>query len=128
MRTWDDVAVERGNLVRIPDRVENSSTRDKLEIGSKARESFSPTRSRYVGHFDLCQFSGEPLPHLARMGFHGNIFTVAQGILLVKNPCAKTVVIECGESFWRKRLHCFIDHRCFHFELGIEGRGFQLNP
>ena len=44
VRTWDDVAVERGNLVRITDRVENSSTRDKFEIGQKPEKVFLPLR------------------------------------------------------------------------------------
>ena len=78
VRTWDDVAVERGDLVGITDRVENSSTWDKLEIGQKPEKVFLPLVS-YVGSFDLCQFSGEPLPHLAGMGFHGNILNCFAG-------------------------------------------------
>src|SRR5882724_4159962 len=62
MRAGDDVAVEGCDLVWIPDRMKDPSTRDKSEIAQKPVEISLPLFSS-LRPFYRAYYSRQPLPH-----------------------------------------------------------------
>jgi hypothetical protein len=101
MRARDNVAVECGDLIWIPNSVKDPSTRNKSEIAQKPEEISLPLlsclRPFYRGHY-----SRQTLPHVAGICFHRLILAVPKGILLAKDSRSKRIVIESGEGLGRK--------------------------
>ena len=109
VRAGDDVAVECRDLVWIPDGVEDSSTGTNRK-SVRSQRKFRSQRSLFSGvsveansrvsRFHIC--SGQCL--------HRLIVAVPEGILLVKDPRPKRIVIESGKGLRRKHTYFLVKH------------------
>ena len=115
MRAGDDVAVECGDFVWIPDSMKDPSTRDKSEIAQKPEKISLPLLLSPA--FLLKLVARQPLPHLLWEFLHRLIVTVSEGILLVKDSSLEANRDRKQRGFQEEVKSLLVRHEFLCFEI-----------